>query len=108
VLCRIANSFASQKAVGWARRCGSTHSRTCGRVPVQYTLSSGSSDSGHSSTAWPTKLAQHVRVSPFTLCRWLEGGLHACGCLPLQLLQGELDSLKAERGKAQRKTLEVG
>ncbi len=25
-----------------------------------------------------------------------------------QLLQGELDSLKAERGKAQRKNLEVG
>lgn len=103
MLCSVANSFASQKAVGWARRCGSTHSRTCGHVPVQYTLSSGGSNSGHSSAAWLTKLAQHVRVSPYV------AGLDACRlCLPLQLLQGELDSLKAERGKAQRKTLEVG
>lgn len=41
------------------------------------------------------------------------GSAHTCGVLlllplPLQLLQGELDSLKAERGKAQRKNLEVG
>lgn len=32
---------------------------------------------------------------------------HICCLLALQLLQGELDSLKAERGKAQRKNTEV-
>lgn len=75
-------------------------------VPVgmyPYSILCSGSNSGHSSAAWLTKLAQHVRVSPYV------AGLDACRlCLPLQLLQGELDSLKAERGKAQRKTLEVG